>query len=630
METQDILSAAEAAATLGVSAGRVYALIKGRRLPARKISRAWVIARADLARVTERRPGRPRRSAGRESSQGHASTDPTRGEEVPRPSEELFQGVFDQMAVGLALTALDGRLVAVNQALCRMLGYTAQELLALRYVRLTHPDDLAESRATIRRLLADEIRTATLEKRYMRKDGQVVWSQYTTTLLRDAADQPLHLIIQIYDITDRRRVEEALRTSEERLRLVVANLPVILFALDADGVFTLSEGRGLERLGLVPGAAVGHSAFDLYATNALIVDQTRRALAGVAVSYVSRVAGVAFDMRVVPLPEGADGRRGVIGAAVDVTARLEAEEALRQNEQQLRTLIEHAPVGACIVDEHDTFVTVNAAYCALFGYTREELVGHPTALVTARTAHPEQATRLIAEGVRQGHAQGEVEVVTKGGQPVTVLATSIPLIGPAGRPQRAAFVIDITDWKQREQDLDRQAHTDALTGLPNRALFLVALEQAVAHAQRYGRLLALLFIDLDGFKQVNDTRGHHVGDLVLRAVAQQLRACLRQSDTAARLAGDEFTVLLPEVRSPAAAARVAQKILAAFAEGVRVGDAALPVGASIGISLYPQAGQDGHSLLTSTDAAMYVAKAQGKNRYAVAGDAAPGPGGRGR
>jgi len=117
---------------------------------------------------------------------------------------------------------------------------------------------------------------------------------------------------------------------------------------------------------------------------------------------------------------------------------------------------------------------------------------------------------------------------------------------------------------------------------------------------------------------------------VLRAVAQQLRVCLRQSDTAARLAGDEFTVLLPEVRSPADAARVAQKILAAFANGLRVGDAALPVSASIGISLYPQAGQDGHSLLTSADAAMYVAKAQGKNRYAIAGDVAAGPGGRGR
>jgi len=124
VETQDILSAAEAAATLGVSAGRVYALIRAHRLPARKISRAWVIARADLARVAERRPERRPRASGRERSPGHASTDPTRGEEVPRPSEELFQGVFDQMAVGLALTALDGRLVAVNQTLCRMLGYT--------------------------------------------------------------------------------------------------------------------------------------------------------------------------------------------------------------------------------------------------------------------------------------------------------------------------------------------------------------------------------------------------------------------------------------------------------------------------------------------------------------------------
>lgn len=145
----------------------------------------------------------------------------------------------------------------------------------------------------------------------------------------------------------------------------------------------------------------------------------------------------------------------------------------------------------------------------------------------------------------------------------------------------------------------------------------------LVHAQCHKHLLAVLFVDLDGFKQINDTWGHHVSDL-LRDVAQQLQACLRQSDTAARLAGDEFALLLPDVRSPDDAATVAQKVLATFGKGVRVGGDALTVSASIGISLYPRAGQDGDSLLRSADAAMYVAKAQGKNRYAFADDVVPG------
>ena len=290
----------------------------------------------------------------------------------------------------------------------------------------------------------------------------------------------------------------------------------------------------------------------------------------------------------------------------------------------MRALIEQAPIGACIVDEQGLFVTVNAAYCAIVGYTREELVGHATALLIARTTRTVDATRLIEDVLRAGRAQGEVDLIAKGGQTVTVLATTTAMIGPDRQPQRVSFVLDITDRKRREHDLHRLAHYDGLTGLANRALFQSHLAQAVAHAQRHRRLLAVLFLDLDGFKQINDTRGHHVGDLLLRDVAQQLQACLRQSDTAARLAGDEFALLLPDVRSPDDAATVARKVLAAFAKGVRVDGDTLLVSASIGISLYPRAGQDGDSLLKSADAAMYVAKAQGKSRYAFSDEIVPG------
>ncbi|OSM05132.1 hypothetical protein MAIT1_03283 [Magnetofaba australis IT-1] len=179
---------------------------------------------------------------------------------------------------------------------------------------------------------------------------------------------------------------------------------------------------------------------------------------------------------------------------------------------------------------------------------------------------------------------------------------------------------DITSRKMAEDRLKHQAHHDPLTGLPNRLLFEDRLHQAIASAQRYGSEIALLYIDLDKFKPVNDTYGHEAGDMALRTVSKRLTSLLRASDTAARIGGDEFVALLPELHDTESVKHVARKILQSLAEPVDLGVAQAKMGASIGISFFPRHGENYESLMSAADTAMYAVKQSGRNDYCIASD----------
>jgi diguanylate cyclase (GGDEF)-like protein len=220
----------------------------------------------------------------------------------------------------------------------------------------------------------------------------------------------------------------------------------------------------------------------------------------------------------------------------------------------------------------------------------------------------------------QLESTAEEIALRKDGERLTVLLSSFPLAGPDGRPRRASFVLDITDRKRAELELSKRAEHDALTGLPNRLVFRDRLDQALAQASRDNDLVGLLFIDLDGFKPVNDRLGHDVGDLLLQQVAERLRQTIRHVDTVARLAGDEFTITLPSIASEQDAGMVAHKVLQAISEPYDLGAAVAQVTASIGVSIYPSDGADTDSLIKGADKAMYRAKNQGKNGVAFCSD----------
>ncbi len=320
-------------------------------------------------------------------------------------------------------------------------------------------------------------------------------------------------------------------------------------------------------------------------------------------------------------PIGIEGARefGELGARMDwmrrqlleqstLAARREAD--LIAAETHMRELIEQAPVGACVTNRHGVFETVNEAYAAIHGYTPRELIGRPLALLFPSQ---ERAAAMLDYTLRVGDAataQRELSVVTKNGTSKTVLTSTTQVKGTDGRPRRASFVVDITARKEAEQRLEQLANHDPLTDLPNRALFMDRLTQVLRAIRRSPAPLTLLLLDLDRFKEVNDTLGHDAGDALLCEVAARLRAVLRAVDTVARLGGDEFGVLLPETGEDGALV-VAAKILDALTTPVVLGSHVFEVSGSIGIAPCTDHTLDGDALLRQADVAMYVAKRAG-------------------
>jgi diguanylate cyclase (GGDEF)-like protein/PAS domain S-box-containing protein len=300
---------------------------------------------------------------------------------------------------------------------------------------------------------------------------------------------------------------------------------------------------------------------------------------------------------------------------VDLDAGM--SDALHESEERFRRAFEYAPIGMALVGLDGRWLQVNRAMCAIVGYSAEELLATTFQALT----HPSDLESDL-EYVRQLLA-GEIESYAmekryyhKMGRVVWALLSVSLVRDPAGRPRYfVSQVQDITERKRMEARLEHQALYDSLTGLPNRAVFYDRLAQAVALARRDEKTFAALLLDLDRFKDVNDTFGHHYGDLLLQHVGARLRGVLRESDTIARLGGDEFAALLPGA-DERGAIRAAGKILVALEEPFSVEGQMLDVGASIGIVLFPEHGDEAIVLLQRADVAMYLAK-RGASSYAL-------------
>ena len=269
-----------------------------------------------------------------------------------------------------------------------------------------------------------------------------------------------------------------------------------------------------------------------------------------------------------------------------------------------------------LVIQDGNIVFANEAMARLSGYRLDELLNEMpyTDLVhpDARSEVQDKNRRRLAGEQFENHY--ETSIVTKDGERHEV-ELAVAMVKNGQISQIVVVVRDITERKGLQDNLQHMAHYDELTNLPNRALFFDRLERALADARRHGSDFALLFVDLDGFKAVNDAYGHQVGDQLLKEVARRMEQCVRESDTVARMGGDEFAVILGDVAQTDDASRVAQKIIDSLSTPLLLDGKDCHVGASIGISLYPHDGENSESLLTKADGAMYSAKNKGKNTY---------------
>jgi diguanylate cyclase (GGDEF)-like protein/PAS domain S-box-containing protein len=417
------------------------------------------------------------------------------------------------------------------------------------------------------------------------------------------------------DATERKRSERALRDSEERLRTLVNNAPIVLFALDREGVVTHLEGSGLEAAGLRPGEAVGRSAFELYTDYPKALEFLRRALSGDPVQETFELKGLVFEVELAPRrdPEGAV--TGVIGVATNVTEQRRAERAADQSELRYRMLFEGNLAGVYRTTLDGKILDCNDSFAQIFGYrSREEVLALP-AWELYITAEDRKAT-LARLKERKSLTNYEECLRRKDGSHVWVLENGNLIEGFDGKPAIIeGTIIDITVRKRAEEQVKHLAFLDSLTGLPNRLLFSDRLRVAMVHANRYREKLAVLFLDIDRFKVINDSLGHSIGDELLRRIAERVGGCIRQEDTIARLGGDEFTVLLPGIAKEEDAATIANKILEAVRLPFFIEHRELFITTSLGVTLYPTDGADPETLVRNADTAMYRAKEQGRDNY---------------
>ncbi len=311
------------------------------------------------------------------------------------------------------------------------------------------------------------------------------------------------------------------------------------------------------------------------------------------------------------------GTAFVLGMVEDITERKQVEEALRRSELRFRSVFEDSPLGIAMIDEHCRVLQMNAALCELLGYSKPELVGSSLLQIT----HPTdaEAERSNFSKLIRGELQSfqiDKRCARTDGSDVWVSLTASSVRSTDGAFLYGLVIIkDTTQRRNAEQRLAFQAHHDLLTGLPNRLLLKDRLQQAIALARRHDRIVGIFCIDLDGFKTVNDSLGHLKGDILLQEVAKRLVAVVREVDTLARTGGDEFVLVVTDLRTLDDAKSVASRVLDALSPCFLLDGRELFITASIGISVYPFHGQDPGMLHCYADAATYEVKRVGKNGF---------------
>jgi diguanylate cyclase (GGDEF)-like protein/PAS domain S-box-containing protein len=317
----------------------------------------------------------------------------------------------------------------------------------------------------------------------------------------------------------------------------------------------------------------------------------------------------------VPLRDRDNAVFGLLGIYEDITERKQAEDKV----QLAASVFTHALEGIMITAADGTIIDVNDAFSRITSYSRDHVLGRNPRLLKSGRQDPAFYAAMWSSLTEHGQWSGEIWNRRHNGEVFAVMETISAVRDAQGHTQLyVALCSDITLVKKQERALQQLAHYDALTGLPNRVLLAARLRQGMAQAQRYGRLLAVAFLDLDGFKTVNDRYGHAAGDQLLIATAAGMQQVLRESDTLARIGGDEFVAVLHDLTDTHASVPLLARLLGAAARAVPVGGQVLQVSASIGIAFYPQADPiDPEQLLRQADQAMYQAKLAGKNRYHV-------------
>lgn len=519
---------------------------------------------------------------------------------------------------------VEGEAIFLNRAAEAISGYTREEIATLDlWFKAAYPNDHESVRRRYHaaREAGDPV---SVELQIQRKDGALRW------VLFSACFAEYGEVWLIQDVTDHRETTEALRRERAMLQSLIESIPDIVFFKDGNGTYLNGNRAALAYVGPAAGNALGLRDSDLF--DAETAERRRRGdLAAIAQGSARSEEWSVFPdgrkvlLEVVKAPcRDAEGTLiGIVGIGRDITERRLAEDQLRRERALLQGLIDAIPDAILFKDPNGRMRKVNKSFAAWFGVAPDHFSGlSGDDIWPARLAEEVRLQDVLVYEERQPRRK-ELIIPRAGGDPIDVEMIKVPIYDDDGALLGLVGIgRDISERKRMEADLRRSeaekghmAHHDALTGLPNRRLFFDRLDKVLARSQRTGRSVALLFIDLDGFKKVNDTHGHDCGDHALRVAAARIVDCLRKSDTVARIGGDEFTVILDDAPTVSDVSRVADMIIDAVSAPIPVHGQTAVIGASIGIALCPSDARDAHALLNAADSAMYKAKQAGRAKH---------------
>jgi diguanylate cyclase (GGDEF)-like protein/PAS domain S-box-containing protein len=590
-------------------------------------------------------------------------TERKQAEEALRESETRFRAIAESLAEGLMITDVDDVVLYMNQRMVELTGYTPDELLGKpAHTLLLPPEEWDVMQQNNQRRMQGV--TEQYEIQIQRKDGNRCWININATPLRNSAGEIIATLGAMIDITEHKRVAQrsamfgllgqqlsSAATAEAAARIIAAVADKLigwdayslsLYNAEDDMMhdvlnMDVVDGTRVEVPAPVSSYPPGEISQHVMTKGPLLLlpkppamgvrdlvpfGDTSRPSASLMFVPIRRdayIIGILTIQSYTPQAytrDDLDMLQTLADHCSGALERVRAEAALRRAEARYRDMVENASDIIYVHDLDGTLLSINKTAELLSGYTSAEVIGANFARFVTPASLPTIHAALAKElETRAAIKPFEIEIIRKDG-------STLPMeVNPRLVQQDNGVVVvegiarDMTERKRAEATIRRMAFYDALTGLPNRVLFDDYVRNALALAKRHGRRMAVLFVDLDRFKLINDSLGHHTGDRLLQAVTQRLTSCVREGDIVARMGGDEFTVLLPDVEGPHDAADVAQRLLAVLAAPFLIDGSELFVSASVGMSLYPADGEDAETLLKHADTAMYRAKDQGRNGY---------------
>jgi diguanylate cyclase (GGDEF)-like protein/PAS domain S-box-containing protein len=543
-------------------------------------------------------------------------------EDALRESEERYRMLLDGVR-DYAIFMIDprGQVVSWNAGAERIKGYTADQIIGHNFSCFFPPEDIERGRPEdVLRITAASGRHEEQGMR-VRKDGSRFLASVTFTALRDPAGNLRGFSEFSHDLSESKE-------SGAKYRGLLEAAPDAMVVVNQGGEIVLLNVQAEKQFGYRRDELVGQKVKNIIPegfAERLIADGTRSAAEALAQQIGTGIElsgrrrdGSEFPIEIMLSPlESAEGIL-VTAAIRDISVRQDAEKHLAQMESRYRGLLEAAPDAMVVVNQGGEIVLLNVQTEKQFGYRRDELVGQKV-----KNIIPEGfAERLIADALRSAEDALAQQIGTgielngrrKDGSEFPIEIMLSPLESAEGILVTAA-IRDITTRKKAEAQMTHSAEHDFLTGLPNRMLLNDRVNQAIILAERHRKKVAMLFLDLDGFKHINDSLGHPIGDKLLQSLAKRLVDCVRGSDTVSRQGGDEFVVLLSEVEQSEDAAIAARRMLKAVAEAHPIDKHDLHVTTSIGVSVYPDDGLDAETLIKNADTAMYQAKENGQQSY---------------